>query len=663
MKKLLYWLFAGALLFATVIPPYPELISRANASHIVLVPNNVPRLMQRGTGYTSYNANTASVIFTTAPATGDELVCGYFSPTSASDLYSVPSGWIVSRSGLQNGVYFQLLLHTVTATDGVGPYTFGVSGSDTPTGIAINCGDYSGVNTTAPVAGIAPLNTATSVGSTSATVPLASPVLAGRPVAFFGASASSLAVPTAPFRTQSQILATGTTAVTATMVDTGTIALNKTTAYTPTVTWSTSVHSNGVMVILTPTGITVNAVSATPVPTSSPTPLPTGVPTLPPTPTPAPTVAPTATPTHTPTPTPTATATPTVAPTATPTPTPTPSATATPVCTIGSFSAPSAYPGGCYVPYASNSVWNTPLGTSPSPDPSSAAYQSFYVSNFPFLSSLQFGYTNSANQYQHPIYFGHSSDPTYSVTCLASYSSCAPGQTFHIPSYAVPAHGGDHHITVIDESNTTYNELDCWQSNNLSGTGGVLTAQACGYGPVTGPGIVFGQTGAGYAQWAGVIRAQELIAGNIPHALFMVAPCTENLTVYPSNYRTTETQCSGTSGAPYGGRFRLNMTDTQINALAIPTWKRAIYFALAHYGGYIGDTNGNSQMSIQTEADEMYTAPGYTNPSCPTNGAPCTPLTAFANANPSGFTWNGSYYSINLNDVNWSTYGQWLLHP
>ena len=32
------------------------------------------------------------------------------------------------------------------------------------------------------------------------------------------------------------------------------------------------------------------------------------------------------------------------------------------------------------------------------------------------------------------------------------------------------------------------------------------------------------------------------------------------------------------------------MSDAQIAALAVPAWKKTILTALAHYGGYVGDT-------------------------------------------------------------------------
>lgn len=344
---------------------------------------------------------------------------------------------------------------------------------------------------------------------------------------------------------------------------------------------------------------------------------------------------------------------------------PIPELTASPQQTTTSgllnYSAPNNYPDQSWLPYAINSVWNSPIGADFKVDPNSAKYQAFYTSHFASFADTGFGLTNQNQDYDHPMYFGRSGDPTYSVKCTASWASCDfGGRTFHIPSFALPAGGSDAHLAVLDETDNM--ELDCWSTQKLSGTGGTITAKSCGYGPITGPGLVFGQTGAGFALGAGVMRDQEFVGGNITHALFIVAPCTANSSVFPSNFRTTDTQCVRNQGAPYGERFRLNLSDAAIAALPAPAWKKPIYYALSRYGGYIGDTNGNYAMGIQFESDEMYESAGYTNKLCPTNGAPCTPLTAYMNTigNPG---WNGSSYVINLSEVNWAKYGQWLLPP
>jgi hypothetical protein len=212
-------------------------------------------------------------------------------------------------------------------------------------------------------------------------------------------------------------------------------------------------------------------------------------------------------------------------------------------------------------------------------------------------------------------------------------------------------------MAVLDQTNNT--EFDFWEAQTPSGEGGTITAESAGSGSITGPGIHWGTTGAGFPLAAGIIRPEELIAGKINHALFLVAPCTSNLSVYPSVSRSSDTACPNGQGAPYGAMLRLNLSPGQVLALGAPAYKVPIYMALATHGAIIGDTNNYSCFGVQFPADEMYTAPGYTNPSCPSNGAPCTPLTAYFHSigDPG---WNGSSYVVTLNDVPASAY-QWLL--
>lgn len=390
-------------------------------------------------------------------------------------------------------------------------------------------------------------------------------------------------------------------------------------------------------------------------------------------------VNPIPTPNITPTPTPTPTSTPTATPS--PTPSPTPSGN----CTNGSFSAPNHYPDSCYQPWATNSVWNTPF-TSYTPAPtvtsSSATWTNYYVSGgyFPIVTNFGLKATNgsgtgaySSNDYGHPIYFGQSTDSTYTVVCTQSYASAAcPTGSYHIPSYALPAHGyandgpgstdyADHHMAVVDQ--TTNQEVDCWRVQ--SRTGGVLTADSCSNELVTGDGLNGQETRSGYRLWAGNIRQQELVANYIPHALFMVVPCTNaGPSVFPAVYLTgSDTLCPSSQGAPYGSFMKLNMTDAQIAALGVPAYKAAIYTALAHYGAYVADANNFASFGIQVESDQMYVSAGYTNANCPTNGAACTPATAYMHTlgDPN---YNGSGYNIQLNDITYnSTTIQWFTVP
>jgi hypothetical protein len=59
-----------------------------------------------------------------------------------------------------------------------------------------------------------------------------------------------------------------------------------------------------------------------------------------------------------------------------------------------------------------------------------------------------------------------------------------------------------------------------------------------------------------------------------------------------------------------GARFQLNMSDAEIEALAVPAWKKTIFRAMARYGMIMGDT-GSGSWAIQAESGSTYTSFGH----------------------------------------------------
>jgi hypothetical protein len=55
------------------------------------------------------------------------------------------------------------------------------------------------------------------------------------------------------------------------------------------------------------------------------------------------------------------------------------------------------------------------------------------------------------------------------------------------------------------------------------------------------------------------------------------------------------------------------MTDAEIDALAVPAWKKTIFRAMARYGMYFGDTGGGSNWGIQVESDTTVYVGGFQN--------------------------------------------------
>jgi hypothetical protein len=320
-------------------------------------------------------------------------------------------------------------------------------------------------------------------------------------------------------------------------------------------------------------------------------------------------------------------------------------------------------------------VLNTPIEANFTVSANSAANVAYYINNYG-MGYTSFGDPVLTNDYGHPMYSSVASDPVYTIDCTEPWGTCAvQGKQVHIPLLAQPAGGTDHHMGVIDQ--TSGIEYDFWGAEiqvNANGTetnvirppaGGTMYVRWGGIPDANGFNGAATASGAGL--WGGVARAQELVEGEINHALFVVLPCTSQAWVYPSAARNTDSLCPNGQGVPYGQRVRLNMTVDQINALPVPAYKKAWYRALAVYGGYVSDTNGGYSVGFASrEGEAMYTAMGYTNPNCPTGGATCTPVTAMlhslGDAN-NGYDQYGHRYIINFEDFDWTKYLQFISPP
>lgn len=219
-----------------------------------------------------------------------------------------------------------------------------------------------------------------------------------------------------------------------------------------------------------------------------------------------------------------------------------------------------------------------------------------------------------------PTYYSNASDPVFTIRCTLYECPSMEGRTVHIPAGAMPeGPGGDQHMTVIDQSTDPAYEYDFWQVDSLRipATGGTLEASAGGRTSLAGSGIMSGgsATAASFANTAGRLRAEELAAGQISHALFIDVNCTNRQVVYPATNGHYGQSCSAigqsdTNAPAMGQHLKLDYTDAEIDALNAPAWRKTIYRAMARYGMFIGDTGTSNLLTIERETDYMYTSFG-----------------------------------------------------
>lgn len=322
-----------------------------------------------------------------------------------------------------------------------------------------------------------------------------------------------------------------------------------------------------------------------------------------------------------------------------------------------------AWPPATWRPFAPTSPWNQPVAGS-AVHPDSPRLVSTILSWSGRPGPLVAGTSGTTNDYAHPTYYAQPGDPVFTLRATQTKGSIE-GMRIPIPDAAQPARGSDGHMTVVQPDGWTY---DFWQVRSKPRGGGVLSFSIGGRSRIDGTGTDGRATAANFPNLAGIIRAQELIAGRIDHALFIVLRCTSGSTAFgygtrpaPSRSQSAYVYPASHGGArcdddapPMGARIQLAMSEAQIDALRVPTWRKAILHALAVYGGYVGDTGGPG-FAFQLESGATYTSFGATDPGV-----------AYARSQglrPGTGSWAGTYAFDVAGGVDWARHLRVLVPP
>jgi hypothetical protein len=254
------------------------------------------------------------------------------------------------------------------------------------------------------------------------------------------------------------------------------------------------------------------------------------------------------------------------------------------------------------------------------------------------------GTADTSSDWSHPTYYSKSTDPVFTLHCYeSSWGTCATeGMQIRVPDAARPAGGSGTHMSGVDHACGW--EYDLYKVRSKPRGGGVLEFRWGGRTRIDGDGRNAGATAANFGLGAGIIRAQELAAGQINHALFMVIKCDSASFVYPATKTGRSCSSIGQSNSdapPMGSRLQLNMSAAQIDALAVPPWKKTVLKAMATYGMYFGDTGGGA-WGIQAESGSTYTSFGKEDA-----------MVTFARNNGVP-TYNGKYVFNIRDDVDWA---------
>jgi hypothetical protein len=242
---------------------------------------------------------------------------------------------------------------------------------------------------------------------------------------------------------------------------------------------------------------------------------------------------------------------------------------------------------GCQL-FPTNNIWNVPVDSLPL-DSSSAAYVNTTgagaFAHADFGSGLWDGGPIGI-----PFVVVSNSQPLVSVSF--DYSDESDPGPYPIPSDAPieggPASSGDRHVLMLDQDNCVLYELYDAQPQTggswHAGSGAIFDLNS----QVLRPAGWTSADAAGLPILPGLVRYDEVAAGEIRHAIRFTAPQTRDTYVWPARHEASS--LTATKYPPMGQRFRLKST---FDISSYSPDVQVILTALKKYGMILAD-NGSS---------------------------------------------------------------------
>jgi hypothetical protein len=206
------------------------------------------------------------------------------------------------------------------------------------------------------------------------------------------------------------------------------------------------------------------------------------------------------------------------------------------------------------------------------------------------------GWPIAAGVWTNAVYYADAATPRYDVTLTAPAYAGKRLANVPIPGSAQVPSDADGGLVVIDRSNGC--EYDFGRARkNADGTWSAWFANAL---PTSGDGIYpFAEapSASGFANVAGTIFPEELLAGRIEHALaFTMHNTKAGGPVWPA---TGSDGWSTVPGAiPEGARLQLDPA-LDLDSFRLTPWQKTIARALQEYGMYLVDTGGAVALRAQ----------------------------------------------------------------
>ena len=234
-----------------------------------------------------------------------------------------------------------------------------------------------------------------------------------------------------------------------------------------------------------------------------------------------------------------------------------------------------------------DNVWNVAVDKLPV-DVNSAAYVATIGASKPMHADFGTVYNGAPNGIPFVVVAG--TQPKVAVSF--DYADESDPGPYPIPTDAPieggPQAGGDRHVLVVDRDGGKLYELFAAYPNAdgswRAGSGAIFDLDGNALRPATWTSA----DAAGLPILPGLVRYEEVIAGQIPHALRFTAPQTRNAFIWPARHQASS--LAGSQYPPMGQRFRLK---AGVDISTFGPNVQVILRALKRYGMFLAD-NGSS---------------------------------------------------------------------
>ena len=265
-------------------------------------------------------------------------------------------------------------------------------------------------------------------------------------------------------------------------------------------------------------------------------------------------------------------------------------------------------------PFSPSSFWNAPLPAYTPIDPRSQAYSAEIKQQ---IADYYGNATINTKNYSAPVYTVDSSVPAVQVKFLNCQNKTWVDPKFlemvsavPIPDNAIPASGTDSEMVIWQPSTDQVWELwkatkktdgwyACWggRIQNASTSNGVFQKN-------------YGVAATGLSLLGGMMRIEELQAGEINHALdFSIVRPKKSTYSWPAN--RTDGWGTNENDIPEGQRFRLD-PDLNVDSLNISPTAKVMAKAIQKYGMILRDKSGSVNFYAENPSPMM--AEGAPNP-------------------------------------------------